>query len=200
MKGQRGFTLIEALISGTIALGLPAVVIVVLKVSSSRLASTSNVLKLTQIANGISEDIHRTALLSTYVYNWEEVLVGCPPATAPIATHHLTGVVFYDQACAAIKGYRVVRMSSPNTDRGEMLELIAGAWTPINYAGDFVRVTYNPDAYSVKATGLFGIFPKGDFTWHNLRYDMEITGTRTLLPMQTQSVVCRNAPSRLMSW
>lgn len=200
MKKQAGFTLVEALITGVISLIIPVVVIAVLTVSNTQLAANSTSLKLTQISNAIAEDVHITALKATYVYAWNEAEAGCPIGTDPVSQLRLSGVVFCDKVGNVIKGFRVVQMPSPNSHLGTMEELIGGSWNPILLAEDPVTVTWDPNPYVVKANGLFGIFPKGDFVWHNLRYDMVVAGKRTFLPVQTQSVVCRNAPSRAMSW
>lgn len=199
MNRQAGFTLVEALITGAISLMIPVVVIAILKVSNSQLAANATGLKLTQIGNGISEEIHLAALRATYVYDWDEAEAGCPPGN-PVDSINLSGVVFCDQFKNVIKGFRVVRLTTPNEHLGALQELVGGVWVPILFAEDPVTVTWDPTPHVVKAQGLFGITPLGDFVWHNLRYDMLVAGQRTTLPVQTQSVVCRNAPSRPMSW
>jgi hypothetical protein len=73
----------------------------------------------------------------------------------------------------------------------------AGAAGALDYfivGEDTVRVTYNPSPYLQDAAlgGLFGISPNGQSVRFNFRYDMNISGTPTTLPMQTESLICRN--------
>ncbi len=202
MKRAAGFTLIETLVTAVIALIIPAVVIAVLKVSSAQLSENSVGLRLTQIADGVSESIHRAALKATYVYEWNEGSAGCPVAVN-VAVENLTGVVFCDDTRAIIAGFRVIRLTGSESYLGKLQEWKAGgAWSDITYSSDVVKVTIdNLDHYSEKKrNGLFGIRNDGFFFWYNMRFNMSIAGVRDSLPLQTQSAVCRNAPSVLDKW
>jgi hypothetical protein len=100
-----------------------------------------------------------------------------------------------------LNGYRIGGQSE-GRDTLEEYVPAKGIWQPMVYAGNTVTVSDDIDRYyqKVGGTGFFGISPNGAFLWFNLRLDMTIGGTRDSLPLQTQSVVCRNAPERMESW
>jgi type II secretory pathway pseudopilin PulG len=202
MKSEAGFTLIETLVTGVIALIIPVVVIAVLKVSTSQLSWNSAGLRLTQIADGVSEEIRRAALKATYVYEWSIAEGGCPDPVAVPATgmQNITGVVLCNKDRAVIAGYKVTRLSGAESDRGVLEELKAGVWKPVAFSSDVVKVTWNSDPFIQKKPGLFGIQDGGYFFWFNFRFDMSVSGVQLKLPLQTESAVCRNAPSMITGW
>jgi hypothetical protein len=107
----------------------------------------------------------------------------------------LDGVVFCDAAKTAIKGYRVVPVSA-EIGRLEEFTGAGGAWQSFTVGPDIVQVDLNPGTYSQKTGGLFGLYDHAEFLWFNMRYRMTLGGAETILPLQTESVKCRNAPSR----
>jgi hypothetical protein len=197
MKSQGGFTLIEALVAGTISVIIPAVVITLLRVNNTELASNTNALRMTQIADLVSDDIHRTAFAAAYAYSDGEFTgAGCPAAAPdPGQRTDLHGVIFCDADKALIKGYRIVRTSGSSAN-GRLEERIgsAGAWKPFTVGEDTVKVEWDPWSYLQKAGGLFGVYSAGEFMWFNFRYNMKIGGVAATLPTQTESFVCRNHP------
>ncbi|HKP98558.1 MAG TPA: type II secretion system protein [Fibrobacteria bacterium] len=203
MKGQRGFTLIEAMVAGVISVIIPGVVITLLRVSNTELAANSDQLRLTQISNLVSEDFQRNAASATWVFGSSEVvLANACPGGVPTALDQ-SGVVFCDAARAIIKGFRVAAVGG---GIGKLEECIP-AWGACNPAGngwrtftigaDTVMVDMNPNGYTTKSGGVFGLLPNGQFTWFNFRYRMTFAGVSSTLSMQTESVICRNAASHL---
>ncbi|MDB5050484.1 MAG: hypothetical protein JWO30_3555 [Fibrobacteres bacterium] len=197
MKAQRGFTLIEAMVAGIISVIIPGVVITLLRVNNSQLSSNSTQMRLSQIADVVSEEIHQTAVSATYVYSTSEAGVGGCPVGDPIDQLNLDGVVFCNAAKAMIKGYRVVRLSVGNPI-GRLQERLPGDpdWKPFIVGSDTVKVTINTNPYNLKSGGIFEITDKSQAVSFNLHYDMRVAGVRDSLPVQTESVVCRNAVSR----
>lgn len=200
MRNQSGFTLIEAMVSGIISVIIPGVLLTLISVNNTELAYNSSQLRLTQIANVVSEEIRETAFRSTSVYSGTEEAAGLCPVPGAAATQEfgLTSVVFCDANRQVIKRYRV---SFFVQGTGQLEERAAGVpeWTPVVVGADTVRMHLDPQPYQPKMGGLFGLITgsKGHFMFFNFHYNMRVGTTQSTLSMQTESVVCRNAPSYL---
>lgn len=199
MMAQRGFTLIEALVAGTIGALLPAVLLVVMRVGNGQLASNAVAMRLSQIGDVVNEDIRRTAMASTWVYDVNEAGGACTGATPPANQLDLDGVVFCNSALNVLKGYQVV--ADADGDHGTLQELVNGAWADMTVGGSPVKVTFNPgQPAGGKRTGLFGVWNNAHFLWWNLRFEISQDGNWYALPFQTESAVCRNAPEPMKTW
>lgn len=200
MSSQSGFTLIEGLVAGIISVVIPGVLLTLINVNNTELAYNSTQLRLTQIANVVSDDIRRTAFKATQVYSTAEAGPGGCPLGDPNPAHlfDLTGVVFCDAAKQMIKGYQVVRVSPGSTiGRLEEREFGAAEWSSVVIGSEEVQLDFNPNPYQQKLGGLFGLSTgsKGQFMFFNFHYRMNVANVPSTLSMQTESVVCRNAPS-----
>jgi hypothetical protein len=204
MTSQSGFTLVEALVAGVISLLIPAVLITALSVSNRETGKGSSAMRLSQMADAVSEDIHRAGLSASWVFDYADAVAGekCP-AGPPVDKDGITGIIFCDANHDIRKGYKVEPIKD-GSGRGILEEYARGknpVWVPVVFAGDQVKLTMDPDGYNeFKSKGLFGIDANAGFTWFNFRYDMDVNGTHIILPLQTQSVVCRNVPERINTW
>jgi hypothetical protein len=203
MMPQRGFTLVEALVAGVISLLLPAVLITALSVSNRQIGEGAASMRLSQISDAVSEDVHRAGLSASWVFDYTDAVGDKCPAAIPAPKGGMLGVIFCDANLDIRKGYRLAPIEN-DLGRGILEEYVRGAdpaWVPLVVSDVTVKLTKDPDDYNeAKSKGLFGISANAGFAWFNFHYDMEINGTRTKLPMQTQSVVCRNVPARIASW
>jgi type II secretory pathway pseudopilin PulG len=201
MIRQRGFTLIEALVGGIISLVIPATLIVVMTISNRQIGNGAAQMRLSQISTAVSETFHRAGLNATSVYNEMEAVGTKCPVGKPASHLNLTGIIF----CAANGDIQAgFRAATTIGDRAKLEEYIPGAnpiWKPMVFSGDTVKVNLNPSGkgYTQKWGDLFGVDTMASFAWTNFRLDMEVGGGRQSLPLQTQSIVCRNAPSKLVS-
>lgn len=198
MRNQSGFTLIEALVSGIISVIIPGVLLTLIKVNNTELSYNSSQLRLTQIANVVSEEIRGTAFRSAYVYSGTEEAAGACPGANPVQLFGLTSVIFCGADRQVLKRYRVIQVVDGT---GRLEERAAGAaeWTPVVVGSDTVKMHLDPNPYQQKLGGLFGLIAgsRGQFMFFNFHYNMRVGTTQTTLSMQTESVVCRNAPSYL---
>lgn len=203
MRDQSGFTLMEVLVAGTISVLIPATLIMVITTSNREISGGAGNMRLSQISTVISETIHRAGLTASSVYSESEkdqTGTQCPGA-APGVTSDLTGIIFCDETGAIKNGFRI---GETQENRGVLEEYTVGGvpkWKPMVFSNDTVKVTLDPTAgmLTQKWGDLFGIDGKAAFAWMNLRLDMEVGGVRMILPLQTQSIVCRNAPARLVT-
>jgi hypothetical protein len=197
MMGQGGFTLIEALVAGTISVIIPGVIITLLHVSNSGLAASSAQMRLSQMARVVSEDLQRSADSCTTVLLGPGA--GCS-AGPSIPLDHI-GVSFCSAGDSTIKAYQVVRQ--PGDSTGRLREWVSGSgWADFVVGPDTIEVQWDPTRYVQKDGGLLGVGstpPAGSpnaipnkFVWINFRYNMKVGGLRTTLPMQTETFQCRN--------
>jgi type II secretory pathway pseudopilin PulG len=204
MMSQKGFTLIEALVASMVSLVIPAALVAILTVSNRQLDKGASKMRLSQIATAVSEDIYRAGVSATWVYGRSQsgvTTTDCPSTALPLDYRSDgKGFAFCDETFKIIKAYSVkdtigTRATLTSYD-------LAHGWQPVVFAGDTVKVSLNPENYtagqiSFREPGLFGIGALGAWAWMNIHFDMEISGQRLSLPVQMQSVVCRNAPSRM---
>lgn len=206
MKGQCGFTFIEALVAGVVALVIPAVLIVLLNVSNREAGASALRSRLSQIATAVSEDIHHAGDSATWVYGRSQAdMTATTCSTAPPLAKHAdpNGFAFCDDTKKIVKAYK---LASGTEDPAVLEEYdpIRG-WRPMTIGGVTVSISRNDAPYSLgqpkfRESGVFGIGEHGAWAWTNFHFDTEIAGERVTLPMQMQSVICRNAPSRMASW
>ncbi|MEO7423968.1 MAG: type II secretion system protein [Fibrobacteria bacterium] len=194
-RDQGGFTLIEALVAGIISVIIPAVVITLLRVNNTEITANSTQMRLTQIAGVVSEELRASAEAATWVYYYAEALPPGPcPNTPPVISGPVTGVAFCDSA-NFIDSYQINQIGTGNT--GWLMKRTGptGALQYFIVGQDTVRVTFNPAPFVQTPPGLGGVFglsANGKSLWFNFRYDMNISGTPTTLPLQTESLICRN--------
>ncbi|MDB5103252.1 MAG: hypothetical protein JWP91_941 [Fibrobacteres bacterium] len=201
MKTQSGFTLIEAMVAGIISVIIPGVVITLLHVNNSELAFNSTQLRLTQIANVVSEEIQRAAVKATFVYAEEDA----SPPTCPVLDPPLgdtfnakesvnQGIVFCDKDKNVFKSFRVVALAG-GIGRLEERNL-GGGWNPFVVGSDTVYMDNNPNSFRPKSLGLFQAALAGHYVSFNFHYNMRVAGLPATLPMQSETFVCRNSVSR----
>lgn len=202
MKREGGFTLIEALVAGGVSLVIPATLIAVMTISNREIGNGTAQFRLSQISTLVEETIHRAALRATSVYDETEAVgtTTCP-AGAPIHGSNLKGIIFCGWSGDIQAGFRAGASSG---GRAILEEYVPGGdplWKPMVFAGDTVKVTLDPSnkGYTQKWGDLFGVDGNAAFAWTNFRLDMKVGGVSQVLPLQTQSFVCRNAPKRLVT-
>ncbi len=204
MTNQRGFTLIEVLVAGAVSLVIPAALIIILTASNRQMGDGASRMRLSQIATAVSEDIHRAGLTATWAYGKSQPGVSdttCPNPQnfPPDDGPDPVGFAFCDENFKVLKAFRVQNAAG---NRAVLAAYdTANGWKPMVFAGDTVKLSLDPSTYAdgqpLREGGLFGISPNGVWAWINFHFQMEISGKPFSLPMQMQSVVCRNAPSRM---
>jgi hypothetical protein len=206
MTNQKGFTLIEALVSGVVSLVIPATLIAILTASNRQMGDGASRMRLSQIAGVVSEDIHRAGLSATWVYGSAQTQNDPPDCPEGVeSSGDEGGFTFCDAKYKVIKAYRIQETLD---DRAILKDYTPGkGWNPMVFAGDSVKISLDWENYRndlhYREPGLFGIGDQGGggaWAWFNFHFDMEVGGKRVSVPMQMQSVICRNAPSRMNAW
>lgn len=193
MKSQAGFTLLEALVAGTISTGIPLVVLATLQMNGSQLQKGSSRIHLTQVSALVSEEIYRTAYASASAKQEE------PCDDTGLDEH--CGVLFYNADGTFRRGFRVRRPEFADpAGILEMQTVEGGPWEPFLAGSDQVRVWTNLDGFLLKAPGHFNVLNPGaaaagvlEGVRANLRLFEEVDGASQYLPVQTEIVLCRNA-------
>lgn len=206
MISQRGFTLVESLVTGIIAAIIPAVIIALLKVNNGQLSQSSAQLRLAQIYDVISDDIHRAAdSAGKAVGNAAKPSCGDGLVSVP----NPYGVVFCDSTGTTSE--KAFRLFNPIADAAGTYTTLQEwtrdnpAWRNFKVGSDSVLVDADPSSDNQKgAPGVFGLYepanagligspPTYEALWFNLRLRTSLGGTVFKLPVQTETVICRNA-------
>jgi type II secretory pathway pseudopilin PulG len=193
MKSQSGFTLVEALVTGVIGAIIPIAIISLLRVNNAQLEKNSAQFKLAQTYGVVSEEIYRYANLATTV-----VQPGpCSPGLEVTGVPQYSGVLFCDQNGQTMHGLKVIASDGFS----KLQEWSPGTgWTDFLIGTNPVYLMAYPQGPPQKVDGLFNIYGPnytpgypGCFGLRfNLRPYMVVSGVADTLPVQTESVICRN--------
>jgi hypothetical protein len=199
MKAQGGFTLVEGLVTGLISVIIPAVIISMLRMNNAQLAQTSTRNRLSLFYTVVTEEIHRSAAKAGRASK-----TSCADVAISVSVAEPNGVVFCDQSGnTTLSAFKVVASPGLPATIVKLQEWTigsgVGAWRDFNIGEDPVLMEANPDAFQQKASGVFNIYeppqsvaPGMQGVRFNLMLRMAIPGGFDYLPLQTESVVCRN--------
>jgi hypothetical protein len=197
---QQGFTLIEALVTGIISVIIPSVILTLLNINNSQLSVSSSHIKLNQVYDLVSEDIHRATENAAMAVQGPGGLTSCPQNPA-ITASFPTGVVLCNSNGFFVKGYKVVASEYTNIMKLQERDPADLDWKPFQIGLNEVLLV-NPDPQggpNLKVNGYFNIYNGNQGLRFNLLMVNRISPTVIdSLPVQTESVICRNVTSAMI--
>jgi type II secretory pathway pseudopilin PulG len=187
MRGQGGFTLIEAMVTGILSTMVAAVALALLKMSSDQVKEGSATLSLAATYSAVSEAIHRAGRNAVVVKTAGDP-PGSPPGTVLGAdtvtaeSNNIREVVFCNGLGDSLGGFRIVS--------GTLHELAGPlhgrSWIPMVVGPDPVRLDDNASNFDLKANRAGIHF-----------YLRLVTAAGDTLPPVKETVLCRGAAYRI---
>lgn len=181
MRGQSGFTLIEAMVTGILSTMVAGVALALLRMSATQVREGSATLSLAASYSAVSEEIHRIGRIAHMVKTAGDP-EGLPPDSLTLGLLDRTEAVFCNRLGDSLGGFRITS--------GKLQELAGPLhgrfWKDMVVGPDTVYLDSSASRFDVKANraGL-------DFRLRLVNADGDS------LPSVKETVLCRSAAYRI---
>jgi hypothetical protein len=183
MKGQTGFTLVEALVTGLVSTLAAGVILTVFMMNNNQIREGSDSLRKSQIHDVVSRDIRRKVMISDRVMTLEEYLAG-PIAPNPPPSAALTS----QRSLVCMSGNTVTCAYRTDGPEGYLKEMDPNAlpavtFIPYRIGSDTVWMTAGATGFTLLANR------------NGVLFDMRVQLVKDgeYLTPQEEMVLCRNA-------